>query len=44
MTVRDSGDCPLRTNSRYHRLRVTVNGNFDTLSGVDIEAMPEGKR
>jgi len=44
VTVRDSGDCPLRTNSRYHRLRVTVNGNFDTLSGVDIEAMPEGKR
>jgi hypothetical protein len=44
VSVTDSGDCPLRTNSRYHRLRVTVNGNFDTLSGVDIEARPEGKR
>ena len=44
VTVRDSGDCPLRSTGRYHRLRVNVDGNFDTLSGVDIEARPEGKR
>jgi urease beta subunit len=44
VTVRDSGDCPLRATSRYHRLRVNVTGNFSTLSGVDVEARPEGKR
>jgi hypothetical protein len=44
VTVTDSGDCPMRSNSRYHRLRISVDGNFDTLSGVDIEARPEGKR
>lgn len=44
VTITSSGDCPLRSNSRYHRLRVSVDGNFDTLSGVDIEAKPEGKR
>ena len=44
VTVRDSGDCPLRATSRYHRLRVNVTGNFSTLSGVDVEARSEGKR
>lgn len=44
VTVKSSGDCPLRTNSRYHRLRVTVNGNFKNMQGVDVEARPEGKR
>ena len=44
VTVRDNGDCPLRATSRYHRLRVNVTGNFSTLSGVDVEARPEGKR
>ena len=44
VTVRDSGDCPLRSTDRYHRIRVKVNGNFSTLSGVDIETRPEGKR
>ena len=44
VTVRSSGDCPLRTNSRYHRLRVIVNGNFTNMQGVDINARPEGMR
>ena len=44
VSTRDSGDCPLRSTSRYHRLRVSVSGNFNTMSGVDIEARPEGKR
>ena len=34
----------LRSTSRYHRVRVSVNGNFKTMSGVEIEARPEGKR
>lgn len=44
VSVRDSGDCPLRITSRYHRLRVNVTGNFKTILGVDVEARPEGKR
>jgi len=39
-----SGDCPMRSTSRYHRLRVKVSGNFNTMSGIDVEAAPEGKR
>ena len=44
VSTQDSGDCPIRSNSRYHRIRVSVTGNFKTMSGVDIEARPEGKR
>ena len=44
VATQDSGDCPIRSNSRYHRIRVSVTGNFKTMSGVDIEARPEGKR
>ena len=40
----DTGTCPLRSTSRYHRIRVKVTGNFNTMSGVDIEARPEGGR
>ncbi len=39
-----SGDWALRTTDRYHRLRVSVNGNFTNMLGVDVEAKPEGKR
>lgn len=44
VSVTDSGDCPLRSTGRYHRLRISVDGNFTTMSGVDVEAQPEGKR
>jgi hypothetical protein len=39
-----NGTCPLRSTTRYHRMRVSVTGNFTTMSGVEIEARPEGKR
>jgi len=44
VTTQSSGDCPLRSTSRYHRMRVKVTGNFLTMSGVDVESRPEGKR
>ena len=44
ISTRSSGDCPLRSTSRYHRVRVKVSGNFSTMSGVDVESRPEGKR
>ena len=44
VSTNDTGTCPLRSTSRYHRIRVSVTGNFNTMSGVDIEARPEGGR
>ena len=44
ISTNDTGTCPLRSTSRYHRIRVKVTGNFNTMSGVDIEARPEGGR
>mgnify|MGYP003133285990 FL=1 len=44
VTTQSSGDCPLRSTSRYHRMKVKVTGNFLTMSGVDVESRPEGKR
>ena len=44
VATRDNGVCPLRSTGRYHRVRVSVSGNFNTMSGVDVEATPEGKR
>ena len=40
----NNGDCPLRSTSRYHRIRVIASGKFTTLSGVQIESRPEGRR
>ena len=40
----NNGDCPLRSTSRYHRIRIIASGKFTTLSGVQIEARPEGRR
>ena len=44
VTQNTSGNCPLRTTDRYHRLRISVNGNFTNMLGVDIDARPEGRR
>ena len=44
ISTKSNGDCPMRSTSRYHRLRVDVTGNFKTMSGVDVEAKPTGKR
>ena len=34
----------LRSFGRYHRVKVTPTGNWDTAVGVDIELMPQGVR
>ena len=44
VSLQSSGDCPMRSSSRYHRLRVKTTGNFLTMSGVDVTAKPTGKR
>jgi hypothetical protein len=37
------GTCPSRCHSRYHRIRMTVSGGFDSIVGVDVEAQPGGR-
>ena len=44
VSIQSNGDCPMRSSSRYHRLRVKTTGNFLTMSGVDVTAKPTGKR
>ena len=44
VAIQSSGDCPMRSSSRYHRMRVKTIGNFLTMSGVDVTAKPTGKR
>lgn len=44
VSVRDNGDCPLRSTGRYHRLKININGNFKNVLGVDVDQRPEGKR
>jgi len=40
-----SGQCAVRSNSRYHRIRVKNTGNFNDAVGVEInEMMPVGER
>lgn len=43
-TMNTEGWCPVRSNARYHRLRMDVVGNFQKVIGFDIDAEPEGER
>ncbi len=41
----DSGECPTRSNSRYHRIRVNTSGDFNDAMGVKVnEFVPVGAR
>ena len=35
MTANSSGDFPVRSNARYHRMRINVSGGFNHIQGVD---------
>ncbi len=39
-----TGTCPVRSNARYHRLKVEVAGGFERAMGADIELTKEGIR
>lgn len=43
-TTNAEGKCPVRSNARYHRARVTTSGDFTAAVGVDFEGTPEGNR
>jgi len=44
VSMTDTGTTPIRSTSRFHRLRCTSTGSFTTLKGVDVSARPEGLR
>lgn len=39
-----TGTCPVRSNARYHRLRMDVSGGFDRVMGSEVEYTKEGVR
>ncbi|MGC5777575.1 hypothetical protein [Methylobacterium sp. NFXW15] len=39
-----NGWCPLRSDARYHRYRITLSGNWTQAMGVEIDAVPTGSR
>ena len=39
-----TGTCPVRSNARYHRLKLEVAGGFDRVMGSDVELTKEGIR
>lgn len=42
--VNVNGWCPLRSDARYHRLRLTLSGNWTQAMGVEIDAVATGTR
>lgn len=39
-----TGTCPVRSNARYHRLRMEISGGFDRVIGSEVELTKEGVR
>jgi hypothetical protein len=44
VSMNSIGECPVRSNARYHRLRVDVSGGFQHVMGAEIKSRPEGVR
>ena len=38
-----TGKADFRDEGRYHRVELTVSGDFDTIQGADIEYSPQGQ-
>ena len=43
-TMNSLGTCPLRSNARYHRLKLEVSGGFDRTMGSEVDFTKEGVR
>jgi hypothetical protein len=43
-TMNATGTCPVRSNARYHRLRMEVAGGFERVMGSEVEFTKEGIR
>lgn len=44
VSLNDSGYAPVRSNARYHRLRVNISGNFNAAQGVDVLSSSQAGR
>ena len=44
VALNNDNTCPIRGSGRYHRVRVSVNGDWRYALGVDIDASAMGKR
>ena len=43
-TMNATGTCPLRSNARYHRLKLEVSGGFERAMGSEVDFTKEGIR
>ncbi|MCP1558404.1 UNVERIFIED_ORG: hypothetical protein M2438_002488 [Methylobacterium sp. SuP10 SLI 274] len=44
VSMNANGWCPQRNDSRYHRYRVSLSGGWSQVMGVEIDAVPTGRR
>jgi hypothetical protein len=44
VSLNDDNNCPVRSNGRYHRVRVNASGTWRYALGVDVDAVALGKR
>lgn len=44
VSVNSTGDAPVRSDSRYHRIRCNISGGFDFAQGVDVTWRARGQR
>ena len=44
VTLTNDNTCPIRGSGRYHRVRVSVTGDWRYALGVDIDASAMGQR
>ena len=43
-TMNATGTCPVRSNARYHRVKMEVSGGFTRVIGSEVELTKEGVR
>lgn len=43
-TTGATGICPHRSEGRYHRVRMTIEGEWERAVGIDVDAKPSGSR
>ena len=43
-SVTDEGFCPLRSEGRYHRVRLNISGDWEQAQGLDVDARSLGLR
>ena len=44
VSLNDDNNCPVRSNGRYHRVRVNASGTWKHALGVDVDAVALGRR